>query len=128
MESLSCRFCGRTLTEAEAEWHQAWETGTCPSCGRYYDPSLETRVEIMSQDPSVVHRARNKRASMVAGGLVLISLTFLLHHLGVKPSHLAGLIVTGVVLAIAGAFYSTRHQARTELTENEGTERPDQQR
>jgi hypothetical protein len=125
MKSMFCRFCGRTLTENESEWHQAWGTGTCPSCGRYYNPSLETQVEVLSQDPGIIHRARNKRISTIAGGLLLIALTFLLHHLGVKPSHLATLIITGVVLAISGAFYSARHQARTELTENDRAERPE---
>lgn len=122
---MFCRFCGRTLTENEGEWHQAWETGTCPSCGRYYDPALETQVDVLSQDPGVAHRARNKRVSMIAGGLLMIVVVFLLHHLGMKPSHLAILIVTGVVFVITGAFHSARMQARTELTENGGAERPE---
>jgi fatty acid desaturase len=99
-------------------WFQAWETGTCPSCGRYYDPSLEPQVELMAQDAGVVQRARDKRSSAVALGLLLIGLTVLLYRVfGVALSHLFPLLVTGLVIAIVGAFHTARKQARTELTE-----------
>ncbi len=57
---------------------------------------------------------------MIAGGLLMIALVFVLHHLGVQPSHLATFIVTGAVLAITSAFHTARKQARTELMENDG--------
>jgi NAD-dependent SIR2 family protein deacetylase len=117
-QSLSCKYCGRTLTkEEEGEWYGAWETGACPSCGRVYDPDLEARVERLAQDPEVIRRTRRLQLYSVGGGLLLIAAVFLLHHSGIAPRQLLSLIIPGVVLAIYGAFYSPRKQARTELTQ-----------
>ncbi len=118
MKTLSCRYCGRTLTkEEEGAWHQALETGTCPSCGRYYDPGLEPRVERMAQDPGVLQRARLKRAKMILTGLLCIVAVFLCHHFGVRPSALVPLIVLGAIFVVYGAVHTARKQARTEVME-----------
>jgi len=119
-ESLSCRYCGRTLTkEEEGEWHQAWETGACPSCGRVYDPDLEAQVEQLAQDPWVVQRARKRQLSSVSLGLLLIVAVFVLHHFEIAPRQLLSLIIPGVVMIVYGALYSPRKQARTELAQQQ---------
>lgn len=116
-QSLSCGYCGRTLTrEEEGEWYGAWETGACPSCGRVYDPDLEARVERLAQDSEVIRRTRRLQLYSVGGGLLLIAAVFLLRHFGMAPRQLLSLIIPGVVLAIYGVSYSARKQARTELT------------
>ena len=92
------------------------ETGACPSCGRLYNPDLETRVERLAQEPGVIRRARRIRFSLVAVGLGLVALVFVLHRFGMRPSELVFLIVTGATFAVGGAFYTPQKQARAELT------------
>lgn len=124
-ESLSCRYCGRTLTKEESgEWHQVWETGACPSCGRVYDPDLEARVERLAQDPGVVQRARRHQLSSAGLGLLLVVAVFVLRYFEIAPRQLVSLIVLGVVMAIYGAFHSPRKQARTELTQQQPKREP----
>ena len=120
MKPLSCRYCGRTLTqEEEGLWEQAWETGACPTCGRVYDESLERQVDLLAQDPSVVARARKKRLSMVGGGLLLIAAAVLLTLVaGVAVRHSGALVIPAVPLIGYGLLYSARKQARTELTQH----------
>jgi len=121
-QSLSCKYCGRTLTkEEEGEWYGAWETGACPTCGRVYDPDLEARVEQLAQDPGVIQRTRRLQLYSVGAGLLLIVAVFLLRYFGLGPRELLSLIIPGVVMAVYGAFYSTRKQARAELTRRQGT-------
>jgi hypothetical protein len=119
MKTLWCQYCGKTLTEREeGEWQQAWETGSCPSCGRIYDPALETQVELLTQDPAVLQRARHQRAKAILTGILMIAAAFVLHRFGVPPIGVVPLIVTGVSILVYGTLHSARKQARTELTQH----------
>lgn len=126
MKSLSCRYCGRTLTEEEAGlWEQVSEAGACPTCGRVYDESLERQIDLLAQDPSVVERARKKRLSMVGSGLLLVVAAFLLiFFAGVRVRHAGSLVIPAVPLIAYGMLYTARKQARTELTQHNNPDSP----
>ena len=115
MRTISCRHCGKTYSEAQREWDYAWQTGTCPGCGRFFDPARESQAGVDSLNPDVIVRARKRRAKMIQTGLLFLASAAILASLRVPGALVIVLVIAGVPPLIRGLFHTPKAQAQAEL-------------
>jgi hypothetical protein len=115
LRTITCQHCGKALSETQKEWDHAWETGTCPACGRFFDSAAEAGAQLSAQDPGIVDRTRKARSAMVGAGVVLLVAAVILARLHLPLGFYALPVIIGVPLVARGLLHSRRAQARREL-------------
>ena len=115
MRQVTCKNCGKSFNEAQKEWDDAYATGTCPFCAKFFDQAVEDTVDLLSQDSAVSYRARRVRSRLVYTGILTLGVALALYLMGWADSLVATLAFIGVPQLIYGLVYSSRQQARVEL-------------